>query len=133
MAGKRAALIIALLILTLGAGVLAVLLNVKTVEVYGDVTACVFFGNLSTDETERLLLLAGDAYTDGDFEEALTLTTFAYTYHDGELKDDLLLLWGTLLTDQGRYSDACQVLEELVALLVGEAHAMPTAIASPLR
>jgi hypothetical protein len=116
MAGKRTFIIIGLLVVTLGAGALAVLLNVKTVEVYGDVTATVFFGNLSTAETGRLLGLADDARAEDDFEGALTLVTFAYTYHDGELKDDLLLLWGTLLADQGRYPDACQVLEELVAL-----------------
>ncbi len=116
MAGKRLFLIIALVSLTLGAGALAVLLNVKMVEVYGNVKTTIFFGNLSADETERLLDLAAEAQRDGDFEGALTLVTFAYTYHDGEMKDDLLLLWSTLLLDQGRYGDACQVLDELVTL-----------------
>jgi tetratricopeptide (TPR) repeat protein len=116
MAGKRTLVIVILVVLTLGAGVLAVLLNIKTVKVYGEVTATVFFGNLSDAETERLFGLAEEAYEEGDFEEALTLVTFAYTYNGGEHKDDLLLLWSTLLLDQGKHDDACRVLDELVAL-----------------
>jgi len=119
MTKKRLFLIIALVVLTLGAGALAVFLNVKTVAVYGDVKVTIFFGNLSADETERLLDIAAEAQRDGDFEGALTLVTFAYTYHDGEMKDDLMLLWSTLLLDQGRYGDACQVLDELVTLGTG--------------
>ncbi len=119
MAGKRTVITVILVVVTVGAAVLAVLLNVKTVDVYGDVTATVFFGNLSDAEAERLLGLAGDAYQEGDFEEALTLVTFAYTYNDGETKDDLLLLWSTLLLDQGKHEDACRVLDELVAMYPG--------------
>ncbi|OGD76766.1 MAG: hypothetical protein A2Y64_04495 [Candidatus Coatesbacteria bacterium RBG_13_66_14] len=116
MAGKRTLITVILVVVTLGAAVLAVVLNVKTVDVYGDVTATIFFGNLSDAETERLLGLAGEAYREGDFEGALTLVTFAYTYNDGEHRDELLLLWSTLLLDQGKHADACRVLDELVAL-----------------
>jgi hypothetical protein len=116
MAGKRTLITVILVVVTLGAGVLAVILNIKTVEVYGDVTATVFFGNLSDAETERLLGLAEEAHQQGDYEGALTLVTFAYTYNDGEHKEDLLLLWSALLLDQGKCSDACQVLDELIAL-----------------
>ncbi|MCX7022174.1 MAG: hypothetical protein NTW26_07885 [bacterium] len=115
MAGKRTLIIVILVVVTLGAGVLAVILNIKTVDVYGDVTATIFFWNLSDAETERLLGLAEEARQKGDYEGALTLVTFAYTYNDGENKGDLLLLWSALLLDQGKSSDACQVLDELVA------------------
>jgi len=116
MAGKRTIVIVILVVVTVGAAVLAVLLNVKTVDVYGDVTTTIFFGNLSDSEAERLLGLAEDAYEEGDYEGALTLVTFAYTYNDGEHKDGLLLLWSVLLLDQGKHADACRVLDELVAL-----------------
>ncbi|HDR06848.1 MAG TPA: hypothetical protein ENN88_04360, partial [Candidatus Coatesbacteria bacterium] len=113
MAAKRTLTIILLVVGALGAGLLAYLLNVKTVEVYDGVTATVIFGSLSEAETERLLALAEK--TDDD-DEALTLVTFAYTHHDGGLKGDLLLAWGSILLERDEFANACRVLDELVLL-----------------
>jgi hypothetical protein len=106
--------IIIIVAAALAAGTLAVLLNIRTEEVVEGVEARLFFGSLSTDEAARLLGLAEEARAAGDLERALGLVTYAYTRHDEELVDDLMLLWGRILLEQDKADEAVEVLRRLI-------------------
>lgn len=98
----------------LAAGTLALLLNIREESVYDDVSVRLFFGSLSTSETERLLTLSGEALEAGDHERALALVTYAYTRHDGELTGAVMLQWCRVLLSQGMYPDAVEVAGRLI-------------------
>jgi len=114
MTKKRLTVIIIIAVATVAAAVAAILLNMETVSVYADITADLFFGQMDADEAIRLRGEAETLLTLGDSDGALTVVTFAYTHHDGESTEPLMLLWAQILFSLDKPVDGCQVLEELL-------------------
>jgi|GEM_PF-3459856 len=114
MTKKRLTIIIVIAVATVAAAIAAILLNMETVSVYADITADLFFGQMDADEATRLRGEAETLLTLGDSDGALTVVTFAYTHHDGEATEPLMLLWARILFSLDKPEDGCQVLDELL-------------------
>lgn len=114
MERRRLWIIILIIVAALAAGTLALLLNISEEVVYEDVTAKLFFGSLSEDEAARLLEISRAALESGDDERALAVVTYAFTRHDDDLNDELMLHWCRVLLETGRYPDAVEVAGRLI-------------------
>lgn len=114
MTKKRLTIIIIIVVATVAAAIAAILLNLETVVVHEDITADLFFGQMDADEAARLRDESEALLALGDTGGALAVVTFAYTHHDGEVTEPLMLLWTRILFSLDKAEDGCQVLDELL-------------------
>jgi hypothetical protein len=114
MTKKRLTIIIIIVVATVAAAIAAILLNLETVVVHEDITADLFFGRMDADEAARLRDESEALLALGDTGGALAVVTFAYTHHDGEVTEPLMLLWTRILFSLDKAEDGCQVLDELL-------------------